>query len=63
METSLHNTHFQDPTINSGVGLSLYGRQFNFQTPYNETQNLTVRISLRITTPSRSDTSEPRAAT
>jgi Carboxypeptidase regulatory-like domain len=43
METSFTTLSFQDPTINSGVGLSLYGRQFNFQTPYVETQNLTIQ--------------------
>ena len=43
MEETFTTLNFQDPTINSGVGLSLYGRQYNFQTPYVETQNLTVQ--------------------
>jgi hypothetical protein len=43
METSFTTLNFQDPTINSGVGLSLYGRQYNFQTPYIATQNLTIQ--------------------
>jgi hypothetical protein len=43
MEASFAQYNFQDPTINSGVGLSLYGRQYNFQTPYVATQNLTIQ--------------------
>ena len=43
MEASFATLNFQDPTINSGVGLSMYGRQYNFQTPYVETQNLTIQ--------------------
>jgi hypothetical protein len=43
MEAAFTTLNFQDPTINSGVGLNLYGRQFNFQTPYIQTQNLTVQ--------------------
>lgn len=42
MEAAFTTVNFQDPTINSGRGLSLYGRQYNFQTPYVETQNLTI---------------------
>ena len=43
METSFTTLNFQDPTVNSGVGLSMYGRQYNFQTPYIQTQNLTIQ--------------------
>ena len=43
MEEAFNTVNFQDPTINSGQGLSLYGRQYNFQTPYVETQNLTIQ--------------------
>ncbi|HZP03846.1 MAG TPA: TonB-dependent receptor [Terracidiphilus sp.] len=43
MEAAFTQYNFQDPTINSGQGLSLYGRQYNFQTPYIETQNLTIQ--------------------
>jgi hypothetical protein len=43
MEQTFTTLNFQDPTINSGLGLSLYGRQYNFQTPYVETQNLTLQ--------------------
>ncbi len=43
MEEAFTTVNFQDPTINSGQGLSLYGRQYNYQTPYVETQNLMVQ--------------------
>ena len=43
MEQTFTTLNFSDPTINSGMGLTLYGRQYNFQTPYVETQNLTVQ--------------------
>ena len=40
---SLASINIQDPTINSGQGLNLYGRQQNFKTPYIQTVNLTVQ--------------------
>jgi hypothetical protein len=43
METAFTQYGFQDPTVSTGQGLDLYGRQQNFQTPYIETQNLTVQ--------------------
>ncbi len=43
MEQAFTTVNFSDPTINSGVGLNLYGRQYNFQTPYVQTENLTVQ--------------------
>jgi hypothetical protein len=43
MEAAFTQYSFQNPTVSSGQGLSLYGRQYNFQTPYIETQNLTVQ--------------------
>lgn len=43
MEEAFTTVNFQDPTVNSGMGLSLYGRQYNFQTPYMETQNFTIQ--------------------
>ena len=43
LENSLSSINIQDPTINSGLGLNLYGRQQNFQTPYVQTVNLTVQ--------------------
>jgi hypothetical protein len=43
LETSLAAVNLQDPTINSGQGLNLYGRQQNFQTPYVQTVNLTIQ--------------------
>jgi len=43
LETSLASINIEDPTINSGQGLNLYGRQNNFQTPYVQTTNLTIQ--------------------
>jgi hypothetical protein len=43
LENSLASINIQDPTVNSGVLLNLYGRQYNFQTPYIQTVNLTVQ--------------------
>lgn len=43
MEHAFETVPLQDPTLNSGEGLNLYGRQNDFQTPYVETQNLTVQ--------------------
>ncbi|MEO6981998.1 MAG: TonB-dependent receptor, partial [Edaphobacter sp.] len=43
MEDAFVQNNISDPTINSGKGLNLYGRQYNFQTPYIQTVNLTVQ--------------------
>ena len=43
MENAFTTINLDDPTINSGQGLNLYGRQFNYQTPYIQTFNLTVQ--------------------
>ncbi|MGC1872111.1 MAG: TonB-dependent receptor [Acidobacteriaceae bacterium] len=43
MEEALTTVNFQDPTVNNGLGLNLYGRQYNFQTPYVQTVNLTAQ--------------------
>ena len=43
MEQALTTLNLSDPTINSGQGLSMYGRQYNFQTPYIQTENLTIQ--------------------
>ncbi|MGA8532254.1 MAG: TonB-dependent receptor [Acidobacteriaceae bacterium] len=43
MEQSFASVNFSDPTVNSGMGLDLYGRQYNFQTPYVQTENLTLQ--------------------
>ena len=43
MENAFSSTSLQDPKINSGQGLNLYGRQYNFQTPYVQTVNLFVQ--------------------
>jgi hypothetical protein len=43
MEQAFTTVSLSDPTINSGMGLNLYGRQYNFQTPYIQTENLTFQ--------------------
>ena len=43
MEQAFTTVNLSDPTINSGMGLNLYGRQYNFQTPYIQTENLTFQ--------------------
>jgi Carboxypeptidase regulatory-like domain/TonB dependent receptor len=51
MEYTFTQFNFQNPTVVQGVtpatplylGLSLYGRQYNFQTPLIQTENLTVQ--------------------
>ena len=43
MEQAFATVSLSDPAINSGQGLNLYGRQYNFQTPYVETENLTIQ--------------------
>ena len=43
LENSLAIINIGDPTVNIGTGLNLYGRQYNFQTPYVQTVNLTVQ--------------------
>lgn len=43
MEQAFNTVNFGDPTIFNGQGLNLYGRQYNFQTPYVQTQNLTIQ--------------------
>lgn len=43
MEHAFQTVSLQNPTLNSGKGLNLYGRQYDFQTPYVETQNMMVQ--------------------
>jgi hypothetical protein len=43
MEEAFNEYSFQNPTVSNGQGLNLYGRQYNYQTPYIESQNLTVQ--------------------
>ena len=43
MENAFSEVNIGDPTVNSGQGLNLYGRQYNYQTPYIQTFNLTVQ--------------------
>lgn len=46
MEQAFSQYNFQDPTVSSGKGLNLYGRQYNFQTPLVQTENLTMQYML-----------------
>jgi hypothetical protein len=43
MENTFSTINLQDPTQVSGAGVSLYGRQYNYQTPYSQTFNLTTQ--------------------
>ncbi len=43
LETALTSINVQDPAQVTPVGLNLNGRQYNFQTPYTETFNLTTQ--------------------
>jgi hypothetical protein len=43
LENTLTTINLSDPTQVSGANLSLYGRQYNYATPYTETYNLTVQ--------------------
>ena len=46
MEETFTQYNFQSPTVSTGMGLDLYGRQYNFETPYVETENLTLQYLL-----------------
>lgn len=46
MENSFAQISLQDPIQVSGSGISLRGRQYDFQTPYTQTFNLTVQRTL-----------------
>jgi hypothetical protein len=43
LENTFTNVNLEDPTAVSGAGVMLNGREYNFQTPYNETFNLAVQ--------------------
>lgn len=43
MEQAFAQVNISNPALNPGTGLNLYGRQYHFQTPYIETENLTVQ--------------------
>jgi hypothetical protein len=43
LENAFGNINLQDPSVYSGSGVNLYGRQQNFQTPHVQTTNLTVQ--------------------
>ncbi len=40
MENALASVNIQDPALANPIGLSLNGRQYDFQTPYSQTYNL-----------------------
>jgi hypothetical protein len=40
---TFNSINLTDPTQITGVGVSLYGRQYNYQTPYIQQMNLTVQ--------------------
>lgn len=46
IESAFTTVNLQDPTILNGKGLNLYGRQYNFHTPYVQTMNLAVQDQL-----------------
>jgi hypothetical protein len=46
IENALVSINLSDPSSNNGQGLSLYGRQLNYQTPYVQVMNLTVQDQL-----------------
>jgi hypothetical protein len=43
MENAFAQVNINDPAVNTGQGLNLYGRQYNFQTPYIQSMNLTLQ--------------------
>ncbi len=43
LENALTAQNLESPTVVNGAGLQLQGRQYNFQTPYQETANLTLQ--------------------
>ena len=43
MENTFSTINLSDPAAVNGEGLNLYGRQYNYQTPYVQTFNLTVQ--------------------
>jgi len=46
MENSFGQISLQDPTLINGSGITLRGRQYNFQTPYTQTFDLTFQRTL-----------------
>ncbi|MGA7245812.1 MAG: TonB-dependent receptor [Terracidiphilus sp.] len=46
MEQAFTQYNFQNPAVSTGLGLDLYGRQYSFQTPYIQTENLTIQYLL-----------------
>ena len=43
VENTFGTINLSDPTQITGLGVSLYGRQYNYQTPYVQTFNLTLQ--------------------
>ncbi len=46
IENSLPAENLQDPTALNASGLALVGRQYNYQTPYTQTTNLTFQYQM-----------------
>lgn len=46
LENAFTTVNLQDPTMLAGNGLNLYGRQYNFKTPYVQSMNLTIQDQL-----------------
>jgi hypothetical protein len=46
IENGLSTLNIQNPAIVDTEGISLYGRQYNFQSPYTETTNLAVQYEI-----------------
>lgn len=44
MENTFGTINLTDPTQINGAGVDLYGRQYNYQTPYVQTFNLTTQV-------------------
>ena len=63
IENTFGTINLSDPTQITGLGVSLYGRQYNYQTPYVQTFNLTLQDQFALTIPSRSAVWEPSAVT
>ena len=47
MENTFATISLSDPTAVNGKGLNLYGRQYNYQTPYVQTFNLTLQPAMQ----------------
>ncbi len=46
IENGMANLNIQDPAIVNTAGIGLYGRQYDFRTPYTQTLNLSVQYEI-----------------